>query len=43
MSINIDKDNFNEALRAQRLTLYLAVPNQLDENVDKDGRILIHQ
>lgn len=35
--INIDKDNFNDVLKAQKLSLNLSVPNKLDEKADKDS------
>jgi type VI secretion system protein ImpB len=34
--INIDKDNFNEVLKAQNLSLDLTVPNQLSEEADEE-------
>jgi len=35
--INIDKDNFNEVLKAQKLSLNMSVPNKLDPKADKDA------
>ena len=35
--INIDKDNFNDVLKAQKLSLSLSVPNKLDEKADPDA------
>jgi len=35
--INIDKDNFNEVLKAQKLSLSMSVPNKLDPKADKDA------
>jgi type VI secretion system protein ImpB len=34
--INIDKDNFNEVLKAQNLSLDLTVSNQLSEEADEE-------
>jgi type VI secretion system protein ImpB len=34
--INIDKDNFNEVLKAQNLSLDLTVPNKLSEEADEE-------
>lgn len=34
--INIDKDNFNEVLKAQNLSLDLTVPNKLSEDPDAE-------
>ncbi|MGH7987402.1 MAG: type VI secretion system contractile sheath small subunit [Candidatus Binataceae bacterium] len=39
--VNIDKDNFNEVLKAQKLTLDLAVPNQLDKKADANAAIAV--
>lgn len=39
--INVDKDNFNEVLKAQKLSLNLTVPNKLDENADVDEMLAI--
>jgi type VI secretion system protein ImpB len=39
--INVDKDNFNEVLKAQKLSLNLTVPNKLDENADVDEILAI--
>ena len=35
--INIDKDNFNEVLKAKKLSLSMSVPNRLDDKADKDA------
>ena len=35
-AINIDKDNFNEVLKAQKLELNLTVPNKLSDNPDEE-------
>ena len=40
--INISKDNFNEVLKAQNLSLSLMVPNKLDEKADQDARLSIN-
>lgn len=34
--INIDKDNFNEVLKAQNLSLDVTVPNQLSEEAEEE-------
>jgi type VI secretion system protein ImpB len=34
--INIDKDNFNEVLKAQNINVSLTVPNKLSENPDEE-------
>lgn len=34
--VNIDKDNFNDVLKAQNLSLDLTVPNKLSENPDEE-------
>jgi len=34
--INIDKDNFDEVLKAQNLSLDVTVPNQLSEEADEE-------
>ena len=35
--VNIDKDNFNDVLKAQKLSLDLTVPNKLDDKDDPDA------
>nr|WP_079217159.1 type VI secretion system contractile sheath small subunit [Herbaspirillum robiniae] len=35
--VNIDKDNFNDVLKAQKLSLDLTVPNKLDDKADPDA------
>ena len=35
-AINVDKDNFDAALKGQNLTLTLSVPNCLDEKAAED-------
>lgn len=35
--INIDKDNFNEVLKAQKLSLTMSVPNKLDDKAEPDA------
>ncbi len=39
--INIDKDNFNEVLRAQNLSLDLTVPNKLSEDPDAELNVSV--
>ena len=39
--INIDKDNFNEVLKAQNLKLDLTVPNKLSEDPDEDLNVSV--
>src|ERR1700753_3118601 len=34
--INVDKDNFNEVLKGQKLGLQLTVPNKLDDRAGPD-------
>ena len=36
--INIDKDNFNDVLKAQKLSLDLAVPDKLDAKAAPDAK-----
>jgi len=40
--INIDKDNFNDVLKAQKLSLNLTVPNKLDEKADPDAVLAVN-
>lgn len=40
--INIDKDNFNDVLKAQKLSLNLTVPDQLDPKAEKDAVLAIN-
>ena len=35
--INIDKDNFNDVLKAQKLSLTMSVPNKLDDKAEPDA------
>jgi len=35
--INVDKDNFNDVLKAQNLSLDLAVPNKLDDKAEGEN------
>lgn len=35
----VDKDNFNDVMKAHNLTLTLAVPNQLEANADEDSQL----
>jgi type VI secretion system protein ImpB len=37
--INVDKDNFNEVLKGQKLGLQLSVPNKLDEKAGPDDSL----
>jgi type VI secretion system protein ImpB len=39
--INIDKDNFNEVLKAQNLNLDLTVPNKLSEDPDAELNVSV--
>ena len=39
--INVDKDNFNEVLKAQNLKLDLTVPNKLSEEPDEDLNVSV--
>jgi type VI secretion system protein ImpB len=39
--INIDKDNFNDVLKAQKLTLTMAVPNKLEANAAPEATLSI--
>lgn len=34
--VNIDKDNFNEVLKAQNITMNFSVPNKLAEEMDRE-------
>lgn len=38
---NIDKDNFNEVLRAQKITLNLSIPNRLATEEDQDLNVCL--
>lgn len=40
--INIDKDNFNEVLAKQNLSIELAVPNRLSEENDDELAVRLH-
>ncbi|OYO27926.1 type VI secretion system contractile sheath small subunit [Janthinobacterium sp. PC23-8] len=40
--INIDKDNFNEVLKAQKLSLDLSVPNKLDDKAEPDAVLALN-
>jgi type VI secretion system protein ImpB len=40
--VNIDKDNFNDVLRAQKLSLDLTVPNKLDDKADPDAVLAVN-
>lgn len=40
--INVDKDNFNDVLKAHKLSLNLSVPNKLDEKAAPDAVLSTH-
>jgi type VI secretion system protein ImpB len=40
--VSIDKDNFNDVLKAQKLSLDLTVPNKLDEKADSDAVLAVN-
>lgn len=40
--IEVDKSNFDEVLKAQKLTLDLAVPNKLDPKADADAVLAVN-
>lgn len=40
--VNVDKDNFNEVLKGQKLSLDLAVPNRLGANADPEAQIAMN-
>lgn len=40
--INVDKDNFNDVLKGQKLSLGLAVPNRLEANADPDASLAVN-
>lgn len=39
--INVDKDNFNEVLKAHNLSVELAVPNKLDDKAKEDEQLAV--
>lgn len=39
--LNVDKDNFNDVLNAQNLSLSLRVPNKLDDKANDDDTLAI--
>lgn len=39
--LNVDKDNLNDVLRAQRLSLNIAVPNRLESGDDPDASLAV--
>ncbi|RZF23565.1 type VI secretion system contractile sheath small subunit [Paraburkholderia sp. UYCP14C] len=41
-SINVDKDNFNEVLKGQKLALALVVPNHLEANPGSDAQLTVN-
>ncbi|WP_296223988.1 type VI secretion system contractile sheath small subunit [Ralstonia sp. UBA689] len=40
--INVDKDNFNDVLKGQKLSLDLTVPNRLEAGVDADAVLAVN-
>lgn len=40
--INIDKDNFNDVLKAQKLSLTMAVPDKLDDKATADAMLAVN-
>jgi type VI secretion system protein ImpB len=40
--INVDKDNFNDVLKGQKLSLDLAVPSRLEANADPDAKLALN-
>ena len=40
--INVDKDNFNDVLKGQKLSLDLTVPNRLADNADPDAVLAVN-
>ncbi|MDC0534654.1 type VI secretion system contractile sheath small subunit [Francisellaceae bacterium] len=41
-AINVDKDNFNDVLKGQKLNLSLNVKNALDENAEEDDEMAVN-
>ncbi|AGK51400.1 MULTISPECIES: type VI secretion system contractile sheath small subunit [Burkholderia] len=39
--VNVDKDDFNDVMKAQRLRLALSVPNLLDDQAGEDERLAV--
>lgn len=39
--ISVDKDNFNDVLKAQKLSLNMTVPNKLDEKAEPDAVLAV--
>lgn len=39
--MNVDKDDFNDVMRAQNLQLTLSVPNLLDDQAGEDDRLSV--
>ncbi|ABN88352.1 type VI secretion system [Burkholderia pseudomallei] len=39
--VNVDKDDFNDVMRAQNLQLTLSVPNLLDDQAGEDDRLSV--
>lgn len=40
--INVDKDNFNDVLKGQKLSLDLTVPNRLEAGADEDAVLAVN-
>lgn len=40
--VSVDKDNFNDVLKGQKLSLDLAVPNRLEANADPDAALAVN-
>lgn len=40
--VSIDKDNFNDVLKAQKISLDLTVPNKLDDKADQDAVLAVN-
>ncbi|MDR1044446.1 MAG: type VI secretion system contractile sheath small subunit [Candidatus Adiutrix sp.] len=40
--VSVDKDNFNDVLKAQNITLDLAVPDELSGTDDQDAKLAVH-
>ena len=40
--IGVDKDNFNEVLKAQKISLDMTVPNKLDEKAAPDAMLTVN-
>lgn len=40
--INVDKDNFNDVLKGQNLSLSMSVPDKLDPKASEDARLAVN-